>query len=182
VTLPILIDCDGVLANFADSCLRLAREKGGVYALESDLTSWDMAKSIGWPRLDVAIEDAVAQADLCYRIAEYPDAIAWLRDLENTFGSENVLICTSPLNGEWAAQRISWLERRGVPLRRQIHCHQKWRIRGYLIDDAAHAMDREHGFLLARPWNKSYKSGAPRGDYAAAKAWLKEKSVYAPSF
>lgn len=170
---PILIDCDGVLSHFTRACFALA-ERVGVHATDEDVAEWDTAKCIGYPGLNDAITRAILRDELVYRMPEYPGAIAWLRSLEAEHGADNVFVCTSPWNAEWLSQRAAWLEKRGVPLQRQIQCSAKHLVPGLLVDDRPGVhLTRTDGatFCLARPWNKG--DGAPRGDYADASAWLR---------
>ncbi len=173
---PVLIDVDGVLANLTASVLDLARTVAGIYdKVEADVVHWEYEKSIGWPALWHVVGERVNTHELCYRLPEYPGAIAWLRELEREHGEENVLICTSPFNAAWASQRVAWLEKRGVKLSRQIHCSAKHLVSGFLVDDRAgvHAK-RAPGatFCLNRPWNASAVEPV-RGGYEEASAWLR---------
>lgn len=177
---PVLLDCDGVLADFTGGCLALARAQAGILdKTEADITRWDTGGCLGWPGLDDAVSHAINHRDFCYRLAEYEGAIAWLRQLEREHGADSVFVCTSPWNAEWTSQRAAWLEKRGVPLRRQIQCSAKHLVSGYLVDDrpGVHAK-RPQGstFCLDRPWN----AAAPeplRGGYADAAAWLRQVRV-----
>ncbi len=173
---PVLVDVDGVLADFTGGCLGLAREAGILGKTEADITRWDTGACLGWPGLNDAVTRAVAHRDFCYRLREYEGAIAWLRQLEREHGEENVLACTSPWNAEWTSQRAAWLERRGVPLQRQIQCSAKHLVSGYLVDDRAGVhVKRAPGatFCLTRPWNASADEPA-RGGYEDAAMWLRE--------
>lgn len=175
MTLPILIDCDEVLSDFVGECLRVAAESGYGGTLDQ-ITGWDIGKCLGWKGFDAAITNRVDTAELCYRMPEVPGGIGWLRAVEAEFGAARVFICTSPWNASWAAQRIAWLEKRGVPLKRQIHTSQKALIPGLLIDDAQHhieAREPGQGFLIAQNWNRRLPD-VPRGDHYAAMAWLRE--------
>ncbi len=185
---PILIDCDEVLADFVGACLRLARTFYGIHATRADVTGWDIGVCLKWPEFAAEITRQVNENDLCKRLDEMPGALDWLREIEAEFGVDRVLVCTSPWNAAWLEQRARWLEERGVPLRRQVHCSAKHWHAGYLIDDAQHhivgdpakgyaprAVNR--GFIVAAPWNSPAVSPAgfayARGDLAAALAWLK---------
>src|SRR5690606_31894301 len=171
------IDGDGVLADLSVAVLELARNVAGIYdKTEADVVHWEYEKSLGWPALWHVVGEHVNTRELCFRLPEYPGAIRWLRELEREHGEDNVLVCTSPFNAAWASQRAAWLERRGVPLKRQIQCSAKHLVSGYLVDDRAgvHAK-RPPGstFCLTRPWNAA--SAEPiRGGYAEAAAWLRE--------
>ncbi len=176
MSLPILLDCDEILSDFVGAVLQLAKDEAGIKHRFEDVKGWDMSKELGWPGLNDAVTHAIKHKDLCARLKEIDGAIPWLRDLEETFGADRVFVCTSPWNAEWAGQRAGWLEQRGVPMKRQIQCGAKHLIPGFLVDDAQHHIDKRapgQGFLIAAPWN-SPRDIYPRGDHAAAKAWLHE--------
>ena len=181
-SLPILIDCDEVLADFVGAVLQLARGRG-ITASRADVTEWDIGKAIGWPGFASAVTYHV-DAGLCGRLHEVPGAIGWLRRVECEFGAERVFICTSPWNAAWAGQRSQWLVDRGVPTSRQIQMAEKHLLPGHLIDDAAHHINGDpakgrpprpdgQGFLVAAPWN-SDGGRHPRGSLEDALVWLRK--------
>lgn len=159
---PILVDCDGVITNMSRSVLALAHERSiALDKTEDDITNWEYTISLEWREANVAITDAIRDREFAYRMHPYPGAFLALRKLEARFGKENVLICTSPWNAEWASQRYSWLQDfAGVDRKRVIMCSAKQWISGFLIDDH---VDNFKGrgfhdsFLVARPHN----TGAP---------------------
>lgn len=168
--LPILIDCDEVLSDFSGEVCRLGREHA-VYAMREDITQFDIGAAIGWNRWRDAVDSAIMHRELVYRMPPIEGAIAWLRGIEDEFGADRVYVCTSPWNAEWAGQRSAWLSERGVPITRQIQCKAKQLVAGHLIDDSVANLKGRLGFCIARPWNAGY--AGPRGDYAAALAWLR---------
>lgn len=175
---PILIDADEVIVDFNGEVLRMAREQAGIFVRYEDIREWSLERAIGWPGLDAAVTHAVKHADLCARLKPIPEGLAWLRAVEQEFGVDRVFVCTAPWPRapEWLAQRAWWLNHHGVPIERQIHARAKHLIPGHLVDDAPHHVSRRpwnQGFLLARPWNTALPDN-PRGDYAAAMAWLRD--------
>lgn len=159
---PILIDCDGVISNMTRSVLQLAHERSE--ALDKgpeDVTNWEYDISLGWKGVNAAITDAIARREFVYRMHPYPGAFMALRVLEKTFGKENVLVCTSPWNAEWASQRYAWLQDfAGVERKRVIMCSRKELVAGFLIDDHVENLKGRpfhDAFLVARPHN----AGAP---------------------
>lgn len=160
MTLPILVDCDGVLSNMTRSVLQLAAEHGYLDKLEEDIADWSYASSIGWPSVNAAITNATLTREFVYRMRPYPGAFMALRRLEAAFGKENVLVCTSPwpeAPGEWAAQRYAWLRYfASVESKRVIMCSAKHLVPGFLIDDHPKQLEGrpfENAFLVARPHN-----------------------------
>jgi 5'(3')-deoxyribonucleotidase len=173
MTGPILVDCDGVLSDFSGACLDLAAEKFNVYAVEADITQWDIAKAIGCPGLYPEVSRRVIENEFCYRLRPHVGGLDFLRELETLVGKENVLVCTSPWNAEWMSQRAAWLEDVArVPLARQIQCSRKDLVSGYLVDDRASTIsERGSGFCIARPWNVDVRGA--RGDYRACLATVR---------
>lgn len=158
MTNPILVDCDGVISNMTRSVLALAHGRGiALDKTEDDVNTWDYQTCLGWIDVDRWIDEAVRQREFTYRMRPYPGAFMALRRLEEAVGKENVLICTSPWSGEWAAQRYAWLaEFAGVDASRVIMCRQKHRIPGFLIDDAPKNLGGRpfhDAFLVARAYN-----------------------------
>lgn len=160
MTLPILVDCDGVLSNMTRAVLQLAAENGYLDTLEEDVVHWDYAQSIGWQGVNAAITCATLTREFVYRMPAYVGAFGALRQLEDAFGKDNVLVCTLPwwgAPGEWAAQRYAWLaDFAGVDSRRVIMTPRKSQVAGYLIDDYSGNLEGRpvaDAFLVARPHN-----------------------------
>jgi 5'(3')-deoxyribonucleotidase len=183
MTLPILVDCDEVLADFTRAALDVAERELGVVMRKEDLHVWDFIKPV--PGLREAITRAVASG-LCRNLLPCDGAGEFLSELERTYGEDNVLVLTRPWTTapgvvckSWLAQRAAWLEDFGVPEHRLIQTGvRKGYFLGVLIDDAAHNLaDREAGqrYCIARPWNRdtSTLGGCPRGTYAECLAYLR---------
>lgn len=168
----VLVDCDGVLSNLIHSVCQLAHEKAGIFMREEDVTNYDYGVALGWPRWEVAVEEAVKHREFVYRMRPYSGVTVFLRDLERRVGAKNVYVCTKPWHNlpEWMAQRSAWLrDVVGVPTNRQIFTSNKDVVEGFLIDDDPRNLaGRSHSdaFCVARPWNV----GAPfyRGTFREA--------------
>jgi 5'(3')-deoxyribonucleotidase len=179
MTLPILVDCDEVLADFTRAALDVAERELGVVMRKEDLHVWDFIKPV--PGLREAITRAVASG-LCRNLLPCDGAGEFLSELERTYGEDNVLVLTRPWTTapgvvckSWLAQRAAWLEDFGVPESRLIQTGTpKWRVPGFLVDDAPHNLGQRGpggDFCLARPWNRSYTG--VRGSYAECLAYLR---------
>jgi 5'(3')-deoxyribonucleotidase len=183
VTLPILVDCDEVLADFTRAAIDVAQNELGVTMRKEDLMTWDFISPV--PGLREAITRAVSDG-LCRNLHSCDGAGEFLSALERRYGEENVLVLTRPwtvspgvVSRTWLAQRAAWLEDFGVPESRLLQTGvRKGYFPGLLIDDAPHNLaSREPGqrFCIARPWNRdeSTLGGCPRGDYAACLRYLR---------
>jgi 5'(3')-deoxyribonucleotidase len=155
---PILVDCDGVISDMTRSVLALAHERS--IALDKgpdDITNWEYTISLAWSGADEAITRAVREREFVYRMHPYPGAFMALRRLEQAFGADNVLVCTSPWNAEWASQRYAWLQDfAGVSKKRVVMCTRKELVSGFLIDDHAKNLAGRpfhDAWLVARPHN-----------------------------
>ena len=180
--LPVLVDCDGVLADFHTAVLDLAFSRAGICKSVEEWLVWDTKTALGWDRADEEITKAVIENEFCYRMKAYPGALLFLRTLERICGEENVLICTSPWNAEWMSQRAAWLEDVArVPIKRQIQCSRKDLVEGWLVDDSSkHLQERGgHGFCIAQPWNQDYRG--MRGGYRECLHDLCEELGYDPA-
>jgi|SRR5690606_13213245 len=170
---PILIDCDGVLSNMTRSVLALAAEHG-VFRTPDDVTTWDYANCLGWRNVYAEIERATREREFVYRMHPYAGAFAFLRRLEAEHGRDNVLVCTSAFNADWAQQRLSWLaDFAGVAKERVIITNRKDLVRGVLLDDAPHHVEgRDRAIVYDHPYNRDV-SGARARDFAEAEALIR---------
>lgn len=183
MTLPILVDCDEVLADFTGAAIAVAERELGVTLTKEGITTWDFISPV--PGLREALTRAVNDG-LCRNLLPCDGAGDFLSELERRYGKDNVLVLTRPwtvapgvASKTWLAQRAAWLEDFGVAENRQIQTGvPKLRVPGFLIDDALHNVrDRAQGqrYCLARPWNANPAElgGCPRGTYAQCLAYLK---------
>ncbi len=157
MTTPILVDCDGVISNMTRSVLLLAADHGIYDKTEADVTNWEYDISLGWKGVNDVITRAIRDREFVYRMHPYPGAFMALRRLEAEYGADNVIVCTSPWNAEWASQRYAWLEDfAGVKRKRVIMCSKKHLISGFLIDDHVENLKGRpfhDAYLIARPHN-----------------------------
>lgn len=162
--LKILLDVDGVLANFTRAFL----DYFGNGATDADITQWDIVKALADGPHALPVDayrqfgEDVGRLNLCSTIQPYPGS----RDFVDTLRAlgHEVVACTSPMNAAWLSQRAAWLERHfDIKVKHQIHCSDKSRIEGdVLIDDNwehCHDFVRGRGqqrfaLLFDRPWNQ----------------------------
>jgi 5'(3')-deoxyribonucleotidase len=110
----VLLDVDGILANFTLAAVSLVNEITGKKYKPSDITTWEVFDSI--PVYEGAVE-----------------GVKKLKELAD------IICVTSPFNGSptWAHERELWLERHfGADISYVIHTRHKERIHGDIfIDD-----------------------------------------------
>ena len=178
--IPILVDCDDVLSNFTQACLDLAATKFNTFATLEDCVKEEVWDSIGCPYLPPVIDDAVLKHEFCYRMKPISEGIQFFKTLEETYGKDNVFICTAPWSsdardratGEWVSQRYAWCrDILGVSKKRVMSVTAKHLVQGILVDDTPKRLfNRDFGFCIARPNNTGYKG--PRGNYAECLEWI----------
>lgn len=115
----VLIDCDGVLANFVSAI-----------GLKEHPESWDIfSDGLSW----AAVNTIVCQEDFCYKINPYDGAYSFLKSFKDPY------IVTSPWSSStyWMHERYRWLTRKmGVVKERIVITSAKHLCKGdYLIDD-----------------------------------------------
>jgi 5'(3')-deoxyribonucleotidase len=155
----VLLDCDGILANFVESYLDIVTHvTGRRYSLE-DVTRFDICGSLGLSHTEsVIIKKALSeQRGFCLALKVYPgakDGVARLRELADVY------IVTSPWNSSqtWMHEREQWLrEHFGIPHSHIIHTSAKYVCRGdVFVDDKVDAVAKwqaEHPSALAVVWD-----------------------------
>lgn len=142
--LRILLDCDGVLADYCTACFDLIEKHSGDRHTHEEVTHWDIFNILGKPHLKPLMKDAAAKGGWCLGFPMYPGAQDFVQRLE-TLGE--VVIVTSPMTTPfWAYERTVWLEQHfKIPKGRIVHTEGKQYVRGdVLIDDADENCVRWH--------------------------------------
>lgn len=156
MTPQILVDCDGVLADFLGAVLKYFPgrrqsefEEFGLQLLETDPTERAVLRGL---------EDTEG---FCSEIEWYDGAQDFLRKLQD-YGE--VVCVTAPwFTKTWEAERREWLKD-FLPHDQIIFCpsNQKHRIRGHVIiddraDTCAKWLKSNSGYALTpdRPWNRN---------------------------
>lgn len=154
----VLLDVDGVLADFVGGYLQLLEHHTGLVAMREHITAFDIGASLGLTReqssrMKRAIGDTPAFAR---HLDVYAGAAEGFRELAQV---ADVWIVTSPWNSNptWTHDREAWLQRHfGIPHSRVIHTSAKHICRGdFLVDDKTetlHAWQAEHPQGRAVQW------------------------------
>jgi len=162
----LLLDVDGVLADFlAPSLSILARLSGRTYVYD-DFKTWDIFDTV--PReFEKPFFDAVNQPGWCRSLPVYEGAVAGVRPLIEV---TDLYVVTSPMNHvpTWMFEREGWLQEHfGVHHKRVVHTSAKFLCLGdVLVDDRPaniEAWEAEHPGGLGLLWDQPYNRGSKAG-------------------
>lgn len=157
---PVLIDCDGVVADFVGTCLDYAKSVG-VEPLSPEQIKMDIKKYDLWKQADLG--NAVLREGFCYNIKLIEGAqefVQAIRDMDIP-----IMFVTSPYEGSkhWHYERYQWLKTHFNINRKEIMFATEKRYVGgiTLIDDKADNVLNwqrynapRFGILIAQPWNE----------------------------
>lgn len=169
----ILVDADGVLADFTGAYLGVVESITGCRARHEDVTSYHIhqcpwfvelaAKTPGLKKHVAAI--VTHERGFCLGIDALPGAAPGLESLREA--GHHVICVTSPWHGpHWHHERVEWLrEHMGFVPEDVVFCSKKYLVRGdVLVDDRYENVDKWPGglgLLWDQPWNRAFKtSGA----------------------
>jgi 5'(3')-deoxyribonucleotidase len=152
----LLLDVDGVLADFISATLRILKKQASDPLTASyshnDIKTWEMFSSLpAHARHRDSVYEELKQRGGCTNIPVYAgakEALAALKPLVDT------VILTSPFKGgeTWVHERELWLEKHfGISHKKMIHTGLKELVFGdILIDDKPEHIEK---------WAKRWRSG-----------------------
>lgn len=162
--LKILVDADGVMADFTSAYLNVLADITGRYHSSSEVTSWEFKECVASEDEDKAVWARIRETPGLVRnlapIWGLKSALAELRQLGD------VVCVTSPVWGTtWAEERYHWLAEHGDFGRRDIvFASDKSHVHGdVLIDDHVknlaewfheHGQRRGYPLLVDQPYNR----------------------------
>ena len=170
----VLLDCDGVLGDFASEVVTWANSvTGKAYSLE-DFTSFDLLEPIGLTHLQAELDWYLFSINHCGNMPVYPGAVEFV-DAIRAAGHE-IVVVTSPYEAvpNWCSERTKWLKRHfGISKHDVIFAKRKELVVGdFLVDDKTQNCEgfnaksegrhnNEGGFAvcIARPWNHDFMGG-----------------------
>jgi 5'(3')-deoxyribonucleotidase len=155
----ILLDVDGVIADFCGSALEVIKQLGHGEFLPDHVVEFAMELLVPEHARPSFLERLQADG-FCSALAPYDGAQDFVRELRSL---GEVVVVTAPMPGStsWRVERESWLQRH-FGLTYVVSTHEKHTVRGdFLIEDKwenavgwaeAHPMGRV--LLLDRPYNR----------------------------
>lgn len=161
----ILLDVDGIFADFVTPCLDAVFAHTGKRFHHDDVTDWDIMKSLGInEETGKAIYKSMQVKDLCFNIPAYDGAREGVDRLRTW---AEVIAVTSPFGGEhWMHERDRWMvEKMGFHKDDVMHVRsaRKYRVWGdAFVEDKTETLlkYREHhpdtlNVLFLRNYNKN---------------------------
>ena len=163
----VLVDVDGVLADFNQAYLNVVNELMGTKYKVADLTEWDMDLCLKIPdKVAKAAEARICEPGFCAQLPEIEGAIHTVNRLSRV---SDVVFVTAPYPGpHWVHERTEWLRMRAES-QKVVHTHHKEYVRGdCLVDDKLDNLMK---------WSAAWPDGLPvlyaRPYNAGIKGWLR---------
>jgi 5'(3')-deoxyribonucleotidase len=159
----LLLDVDGVIANFAGAAVRVMNKISGMGILEEQIREWDVTTMLDDEEHRRASKDAFNEAGFASTFESYDgsvDAVHRLREITEL----HFVTAPTVTNPTWVHDRVNWLAKHfGVDPRDVHHTAKKWVLYGdVMIDD--HPVNLEPWLQhwpgkLALLWDRSYNQG-----------------------
>jgi len=154
--ITVLLDIDGVVADYVGHICNLLQTRGILYSPE-EFTDWDLSKVLDPESLNI-LRELSMQRGFCEQIPLYSGAHEFLGELAK---ETDFIALTAPTPSlYWTSERQEWIEPWSPFV---IHCpsHLKHLVGGdILIEDNLHtvkawaaAHPRGRAILFDRPWN-----------------------------
>lgn len=159
MTRRVLLDVDGVLADFVSAFLAMVARDTGIVATPADVTQFDIGASLGLSKEQHSqVKRSIgAWTGMARKLEVYPGAIDGVKALREV---AEVYIVTSPWNSNptWTHDREWWLyEHFGIKHSHVTHTSAKYLCRGdFLVDDKVSAVEKwqaEHPGGVGVVWN-----------------------------
>jgi 5'(3')-deoxyribonucleotidase len=166
--MKLLLDCDGILADFQSMYLNLINSYTGKNYVLEDITDFSIEDSLGVHEYHDRILEDFEKNHLCYNINPISHSQEAIRFLKRRI---EIIIVTSPFktNG-WVNERYDWLKLfYDISSSNVVFCKDKTYIHGdYFADDSLDNCIRWSNthkdnicMLWDRPWNRKYRNNLP---------------------
>ncbi len=150
----VLLDCDGVLADFVGGVLPIVRQVTGRDYTHEDVAQYSFSDALGLTRneSEIVLDRISSSPDFCASLKPFDHAQNGVAALH---AIADVYIVTSPWNTNptWTFQREAWLKRHfDIPSKRVVHTSAK-----HLCVGDMHVDDKTSTLV---EWRASHPSGA----------------------
>ena len=148
----VLLDVDGVLANWLDPALEIAGRISGKTYEPSQMTTWDLFDLVSRDHEEACYVEFCKQG-FCSSLKPLPGSIEAVTELQKT---SEVHIVTSPTHSPfWYYERVEWLaDHYKIPKKKVHFSSHKELIRGDIfVDDALHHATH---WAEAHPYGRSF--------------------------
>lgn len=165
LTLRVLLDCDGVLADFITPALGIVRDLCDRELVHDDVVDYDLGQLVP-EHLRAEFWRRTAELGFCLSLRPYEGALQAFGELQAA--GHTVEIVTAPMRGSatWASERREWLNWYfGIPAKRVHSTHDKADVPGdlFLDDNPTHVRvwkaANPHGVALV--WQRLYNIAEP---------------------
>lgn len=172
--MKILLDCDGILADFVRATFAELENGKGYIFREEDVTQHNMLKCLGLdPETVEWLSERWKDEGFCAGILPYPDAFSGVFRLSEI---GDIVTVTAPLPGSktWASERIEWL-RHHFGLTSVVSTKEKQHVIGDVLidDDFRHLIGSPCAkkIMFRRPWNEADVDACKAADIAVVGTW-----------
>src|ERR1043165_2789087 len=106
----LLLDADGVFVDFVKGYLQAIKDATGKVFTESQITSFDIGKSLGLSTEEITATNSRLGAGFCRGLDPLPEAVNWIQRINATCA--DVYVVTSPFNSvpTWTYEREAWVK------------------------------------------------------------------------
>lgn len=160
--LPILLDVDGVLADFVSAAVKIGNELAGTSYTAADITDWRMFSLPGLREVESEIWDRINEPGFMAALNVFEGTKQAVQKLKKL---GDVAILSTPLYRSTTApyERYVWLfEHFGIEWKDVVYAYRKDLVRGLiLVDDKPENIE---SWCLANPdgygvlWDRPYNS------------------------
>lgn len=171
----VLLDCDGVIADFVTSYLALLNRFGGTNYTNDDVSDWDIVECLRTPKHVEDAANSLISYDFCRGLSALSGAADGVKELMKV---SDLYIITSPWGGckGWTNAREEWLYQYcGIKSGRILHGSAKHLLDGDIfVDDKAstvHKWAATHPGRTAVIWDQPWNRNAEVPDAVRTRSW-----------
>lgn len=170
----VLLDCDGILADYCQACFDMIKPVTGVTHTLDQVTHWDLFDVLGYAEMLPVFRSLQEERGWCSSFPVYAGAQDAVKALQE---KHEVVIVTSPMTAPtWTYERTQWLKQHfGIPKDRIIHTAGKHYVEGdVLVDDSVdhcRSWKAAHPHGMALLWDRPYNQEPPTSLVSRVSSW-----------